>query len=190
MSLKDDVKYIKDEISTEEQFLEKYVKVEQFYRKYKLLIIASLVSIVIAFIGINVKDYFDNQSKITANNAYNTLLINPNDAEAQAILKAENETLYTLVMDMNGKSDKNISTAFFKDLAMYSKALESNDMNTLNTLSMDQKFVLKEYTLINKAIIFTNNAQYKEAKEVLNQIPKDSGVSQIADTLRHYLLTK
>ena len=34
MSLKDDVKYIKDEISTEEQFLEKYVKVEQFYRKY------------------------------------------------------------------------------------------------------------------------------------------------------------
>ena len=39
MSLKENVSYIKDEISTEEQFFENFFKIEKFYKKYKKIIL-------------------------------------------------------------------------------------------------------------------------------------------------------
>ena len=46
MSLKDNIKHIKDELNSEEKFFENIVRAEKFLKKYKKILIA------FAFIGI------------------------------------------------------------------------------------------------------------------------------------------
>ena len=44
MSIKDDVNYIKNELSSEEKFLESFVKTERFFKKYKKLIVVLIIA--------------------------------------------------------------------------------------------------------------------------------------------------
>ena len=74
MSLKENVDYIKEEISNEEKFFESFFKVEKFYKKYKFIIIALVVLVLGYFITTNILSYVKEQNAIAANKAYNTLL--------------------------------------------------------------------------------------------------------------------
>lgn len=190
MSLKDNVNYIKEEISTEEQFLEGFVKFERIYKKYKFIIISSVALLVIGVAGSAIKDYIDNDTKQKANIAYNKLLVNSNDTASLAILKDSNEKLYNIFMAMTKQDGATVDTPYLKELTEYSTALEKSDMATLNSLTLNQEFILSEYALINKALLQTKNGEYKEAKATLSLISKESPVSQIADSLKHHLVTK
>ena len=79
---------------------------------------------------------------------------------------------------------------FLKELSQYEIAIKKSDMNSLNSLAMNQDFILKEYALFNKALLETKNKEYKKAKVTLAMISKDSAVSKIANSLKHYLVTK
>lgn len=190
MSLKDNVNYIKEEISTEEQFLEGFVKFERIYKKYKFIIISTIALVVIGVVGTSVKSYIDNDTKQKANAAYNKLLVDPSDTTSLAILKESNEKLYNIFMAMNRKEGAKVDTPYLKELAQYINALEKSDMATLNSLTLNQEFILSEYALINKALVQTKEGKYKEAKETLKLVSKDSAAVQIADSLKHYLITK
>jgi len=93
MSLKENVEYIKDEISSEEKFFESFFKLEKFYKKYKYLIILVVVGTLGYFITSSVMGYINEQNTIKANNAYNKLLLNPTDTNSIAILKEKNTKL-------------------------------------------------------------------------------------------------
>ena len=51
MAIKDDIDSIKEELNTQEQFLENIIKSERFFKKYKKIIIAIAVLGVVSTAG-------------------------------------------------------------------------------------------------------------------------------------------
>lgn len=192
MSLKEDVGYIKNELSSEEKFIENFVKGERFFKKYKTLIIAVVVILIIALIGFTVKKSIDNSNKHDANIALSQFLEN-GDEKALETLKNKNEKLYEVALFLQAKKDNKIASIelpLLKELVKFQTATASNNIEELNSLSMQNDFLLKEFALFNKALILVNEGKYEEAKKELNQISQTSKAYELATLLNHYLLTK
>ncbi len=193
MSLKENVNYVKDEISSEEKFLEGFVKTERFYKKYKMLIIAAVIIVVVGLIGFYTTKYFQGQNKLEANIAFNKFLDNPKDSAAMATLKEKNQQLFQIAEYINAtKEGKNtdVQVKYLKDLTQYQKALAAKNTNELNTVSMQNDFLLKEFAIFNKALIQTEQGKFEDAKATLKLIPADSKVNDLVNVLKHYLVTK
>lgn len=193
MSLKDDIKSVKKEINTEEQFLEGFVKFERFFKKYKLLIIGVVGLAIVGLIAVTVTDYLRAENKKEANIAFNQVLENPNNKNAVAVLKEKNRKLYEISLYLQAQNDNKISDVkveFLKELSDYQTAIKNQNVDELNAVSMKNNFLLKEFALFNKALILTQNEKYKDAQETLKLIPQTSKVFELVKLLNHYLLTK
>ncbi len=193
MSLKENINNVKDELNTEEKFLESFVKVERFYKKYKLLIIALLIIVIGGTIAFYITKSIQNKNKIEANIAFNEVLKNPKDETALSTLKQKNEKLFQIATYMQALKENKIvevDIKYLKELAQYQDALEKNDINKLNSVSMQNDFLLKEFAIFNKALILTNTGKYEDAKATLKLIPEDSKVNELVKILKHYLITK
>ena len=189
MSLKENVDFIKQEISAEESFMENFFKLEKFYKKYKLLLLGSLSIVVVATVGYYANSYFAQQSTLKANIAFNALLENPNDTKAQQILKKTNADLYNISkFIVNNETKTNLT--YFKQLSQYTQALKQKDSNKIANVIQQQDFLLKNFALINKAIIEIKSKDYQSAKETLKLIPAKSDVESLKSMLKHFLLTK
>ena len=191
MSLKENVDFIKQEISSEEKFFENFFKLEKFWKKYKLIIIISLVAIFGYFIGNSVLKYINEQNAINANIAYNKLLSNPNDKQSIDILKEKNKVLldlalYKIAKDNTLKND----ILYLKQISLFNLAIKNNDIKALNNLILDSNFVLRDYAIFNKALILSSQKSYTKAKSALELIPEDSNIKSLSNMLKHYLLTK
>ncbi|KLD97486.1 tetratricopeptide repeat protein [Aliarcobacter butzleri] len=192
MSLKEDVGYIKNELSSEEKFIENFVKGERFFKKYKTLIIAVVVILIIGLIGFTIKKSMDNSNKHDANIALSQFLEN-GDEKALETLKNKNEKLYEVALFLQAKKDNKIPSIelpLLKELVKFQTATASNNIEELNSLSMQNDFLLKEFALFNKALILVNEGKYEEAKKELSQISQTSKAYELATLLNHYLLTK
>ena len=192
MSIKENVNYVKDELSSEEKFLENFVKGEGFFRKYKTLIFAIVVLAIIVPIGYVIKKDLDESNKLEANAAFNKFL-ESNDEKALATLKDKNEKLYEIALFLQARKDNKtveINTPVLKELAKFQIAMESKNTKELENLSMQNDFLLKEFAIFNKALLLTNEGKFEEAKTALKQIPQTSKATELANLLNHYLLTK
>jgi len=189
MSLKDNVDYVKNELSSEEKFLEGFVKVERFYKKNRLIILLALVVIVGVVVGLYVTKSIQSSTKLEANKAFTKVLEDPKNTQALNTLKEKNEQLYQVAQYIQDK-DADIQVKYLKELVEYKKALDNNSIEKLNSLSMQNDFLLKEFAIFNKALILTQEGKYEEAKVALNLIPEESKVSDLVKVLKHYLITK
>lgn len=192
MSIKENVNYVKDELSSEEKFLENFVKGERFFRKYKTLIFAVVVLAIVGSIGYVIKKDLDESNKLEANIAFNKFL-ESNDEKALATLKDKNEKLYEIALFLQARKDNKsveINTPVLKELAKFQVAMESKNIKELENLSMQNDFLLKEFAIFNKALLLTNEGKFEEAKTALKQIPQTSKATELANLLNHYLLTK
>lgn len=189
MSLKEDVNYIKKEISAEESYMESVFKIEKTWKKYKTSIIGVTAVVIISVIGFYVSEYFTKQNKIQANIAFSTLLKNPTDKEAIAVLQAKNPKLYE-ILQYKQNDTKIIDAEFFKELALYTKAINEQNLDNLNTVTQKQGFILKDFALFNKALIQAKESKFTDAKETLKLIGTKSEVSPMSKMLEHFLLTK
>lgn len=192
MSIKENVNYVKDELSSEEKFLENFVKGERFFRKYKTLIFAIVVLAIIVPIGYVIKKELDESNKLEANAAFNKFL-ESKDEKALATLKDKNEKLYEIALFLQARKDNKtveINTPVLKELAKFQIAMESKNTKELENLSMQNDFLLKEFAIFNKALLLTNEGKFEEAKTALKQIPQTSKATELANLLNHYLLTK
>ena len=193
MSLKENVDFVKKELDSEEKFLESFVKVERFYKKNKKILMVIISVLVVAFIGYTIKNYIDIKNKAQSNEAFSKFLDNTNDEAALATLKDTNTRLYNVALYLkskNGTISESINDRYLGTLVAYKKAIEENNIDQLNTLSMQKDFLLKEFALFNKALILTQDGKYDEAKKTLQLIQKDSQVNDLVSLLNHYLLTK
>ncbi len=189
MSIKDNVNFIKEEISTEEKFFEGFFKLEKLWKKYKVAVIGAVAVAIVALIGVNVTNYLTTQNKIKANIAFNSLVDNSNDAGAKAVLKELNPKLLAIAEHI--KNNGSATDVEFLDLIVqYNIAVDKNDMEAVNKTMLNSKFLLKEYAIFQKALMQTLNQNYTDAKETIKLIPKNSSVSQLSNKLQHYLLTK
>ena len=193
MSIKENVDYVKDELSSQEKFLENFVKGERFYKKYKTLIFAFIAVVIVGSIGVVVKNSMDESNKLKANLAFNKVLQNSNDTQALEELKKTNEKLYEVALFLQAKKDNksiDINIPLLKELSKYQIALANKNIDELNTLSMQNDFLLKEFAIFNKALLLSNEGKYEDAKAALKLIPKTSKAFELANLLNHYLLTK
>lgn len=193
MSLKENVGFIKDEISTEEKFFEGFFKLEKVWARYKIAIISVGAVILLSFIGLNVNEYLETKTKIEANQAFNTLLKNPKDTNAINTLKNTNPVLLEAITYISNQQDgkqTKTNVQFLKELSEYNIATTKNNLDEINKLTLNSQFLLKEYAMFQKALIQTSNNNFKDAKETLKLIPDNSPVNQLANMLQHYLLTK
>lgn len=193
MSLKENMNFVKEELNSEEKFLEGFVKIERFYKKNKLLVIGVVAVAVLAIGGITTKNIISTSNKKEANIAFNTILKNPNDQAALATLEKTNHKLYEVAQYLKAKNENKsveINVPFLKNLTQYSEAMKDENIDKLNSLSMQSDFLLKEFALFNKALILAKSSKYVDAKETLKLIPETSKVNDLVVLLNHYLLTK
>lgn len=193
MSLKDNVDYVKSGISSEEKFLEGFVRFEKFFKKYKLILIVIVVVVIGATVGITVKNSIAQENKTKANIAFNKLLTNPSDQASLDELKNTSGKLYDLALYLQAKSKGEFAKTqakYLKDLSVYQEALKTKDINKLNDISMKSDFLLKEFALFNKALILAQDGKYEEARNTLKVIKANSQVNELVQLLNHFLLTK
>lgn len=193
MSLKDNVDFVKKELDSEEKFIESFVKVERFYKKYKKALIAAVAVIVVGSIGYTINNSIQASNKAEANLAFNKILNDVNDQEALATLKSSNDKLYNVALYLQakeGNKDIQVNERYLKYLLEYEEALKNSDVEKLNSLAMQKDFLLKEFALFNKALILTEQGKFEDARQTLKMIKQDSKVSDLVALLNHYLLTK
>jgi hypothetical protein len=189
MSLKENINYIKEEISAEENYMEKFFKTEQFLKKYKKIVYGLTAVIIVSTIGFYASSYIALQNKIKTNQAFNSLLENPNDKNAIAILKENNPKLLKISVFMQDQT-KTTDVEFLKELNLYSLAIKENNIDKLSSVSQSQDFLLKDFATFNKALIQTKNKKYQNAKESLKLISTTSQIAALSKMLNHFLLTK
>lgn len=193
MSIKENVDYVKTELSSEEKFLENFVKGERFFKKYKTLIFAFVTIVIVGIIGFFIKENIAQSNKFEANIAFNKVLENSNDTQALAVLKDKNSQLYDIAIFLQAKKEAKsaqINVPLLKELSKYQTALANKNISELDNLSMQNDFLLKEFAIFNKALLLTNEGKFNEAKTTLALIPQTSRAFELAKLLNHYLLTK
>ncbi|WP_198304931.1 hypothetical protein [Arcobacter vandammei] len=192
MSIKDDVNYIKNELSNEEKLLEGFVKGERFFKKYKNLFFALIIVIILGSIFYFIKNSLDEANRYEANTLLSNYLEN-GDEKALLTLKEKSKSLYEIALytkakESNAKED--ISLPILKELLEFELAKSGNNIEALNNLSMKSDFLLKDYALFNKALILANEGKYQESKDTISKISEDSKTIELVNLLNHYLLTK
>lgn len=192
MSIKDDVNYIKNELSSEEKFLESFVKTERFFKKYKKLIVVLIITVIVGSIAFLVKTKLDEKNLYEANIALSNFLENGNQNSLKQ-LKEKNRDLYEIALYLDAKNEfKNadINLKYLKELLDFQVALLNSNQSELDLVSKKADFLLKDYAIFNQALILVNNQKYAEAREILGKISQDSRAFELATLLKHYLVTK
>ena len=192
MSIKDDVNYIKNELSSEEKFLESFVKTERFFKKYKKLIVVLIIAVIVGSIAFLVKTKLDEKNLYEANIALSNFLENGNQNSLNQ-LKEKNRDLYEIALYLDAKNEfKNadINLKYLKELLDFQVALLNSNQSDLDAVSKKADFLLKDYAIFNQALILVNNQKYAEAREILGKISQDSRAFELATLLKHYLVTK
>ncbi|MDF1883915.1 hypothetical protein JHD49_08200 [Sulfurimonas sp. SAG-AH-194-C21] len=195
MSLKTDIEMVKDELTSEEKFFEKAVVTEKFVKKYKKLIIASVVAIVLFTAG-NIAYTINKQNTInSANAALSELQINSDNPATLARLESLSPTLSSVWLYSQAIVNKDIATLeklksskalLIADLASYEVAQDAKDMSALETYASKQDAIYADLAKVQSAVVFMNDKKIDQAHEILSMININSPLSQVAKALMHY----
>ena len=186
MSIQDDVKYVKRELSGDEKVLESAFKLEELYKKNKLIIWATVVAVILLFVGSTVMDTMKQAKLEDANSAFLTLQTKADDAQALDTLKKKNPALF--------------------ELYTFSQAAKNNDANALNALTSSKNSIItdaskytaaaiekkpvdsklyKEMALLEEAYVSIKAGDVQNAKSKLELINERSPLSMLARLLEH-----
>ena len=190
MSLKENIDYIKEELNTEEKFLEKFIKFEQFYKKNKKVILGLAGIFVVGIFAYSINNFIQQQKLEKSNKAYLIVLKNPADSANLSILKNNNKKLYEVYQFQmalkNGNKDIDSGVDFLSDLSIYYKATNGKDINQLNDYSLSSKALLKDVAIFNEAYLLMKDNKIDEAKNRLSLISNESSIKELSNMLLHY----
>lgn len=195
MSLKENMSALKEELSSEEKFFESAIRTERFVKRYQKPLIVLVVASLLAVAGaIGYQTY--TQSKIESSNAaFNTLLKNPADAQAEQTLKNDNRALYDVWRLSRGITQQDVSVleslknseAFgVADIAAYEAAAIKGDMGGLEQYTKKQGALYKDLALLELAVTSIEKGDVKTAHQKISQITEESPLYQVAQSLSHY----
>ena len=186
MGIKDDVNYVKKELSGDEKILESAFKIEELYKKYKFVIWGVSAAIILGFLGKTGMDAMHEAKLADANKAFLTLQTKADDTEALQTLKAKNPALFELFSYAQAVKNKDIkalnslvgsSNAVIADSSKYVVA-------TLDNKSSDSK-LYKEMALLEEAYLAIKAGDIKSAKAKLELIDERSSLATLASLLNH-----
>ncbi|EOH5419261.1 hypothetical protein ACNGSC_04800 [Campylobacter jejuni] len=187
MGLKDNLKAVKNELNTEEQFIENFIKGERFIRKYKFYISAVVIILVAWFAGNFIISKINNYKTKEANEIYANLIQDPSNKNLLEQLKNKNTNLYTIFLLKENINDLN-NTAFQNELKqIYNNAQTNTLLKNIIALSLgDKSIFLKNYDKLLEAYNLLEQNKIEEANVLLSQIKENSSLNQIAKNLKHY----
>jgi hypothetical protein len=186
VSIQDDVKYVKKELSGDEKVLESAFRIEEFYKKYKLIIWVVAVAVLLLFAGSAVMDALKQSKLEDANSAFLTLQKKADDAEALKTLKSKNPALFELYTF--SQAAKNSNTKVLSTLANSKNSVISDSakytMAAIDKKPVDSK-LYKEMALLEEAFVAIKAGDTKSAKNKLELIDDRSPLSMLARLLEH-----
>ena len=195
MGTKENLEYIKEELSNDEKLLESVIKAEKFYKKYQKHIKVAAIALIIAALG-----YIGYEWKVEAdlrasNEAYMRLLSNPEDKEALQILRSKNEKLYILYLYKEALAKEDVDTLqkiaksdlpVLSDLARYHVAAIRVDEPELYSYGVKKDAILKEMALLDDGYLNMKQNRIKIARERMAAIGEHSPAYPFAKLLAHY----
>jgi len=195
LSLKNDLDMVKEELNSEEKFFEKAVITEKFVKKYKNLMIASVILVVI-FISANIAyDINKQNTKDAANVALLELMNDSTNAAALGRLESLSPALSDVWVYSQAVVSRDIAAleslqgskdVIISDIASYELAVESKDKSTLDSYALQQNSIYKDLARIQSAVLLIESDNTAEAQEKLSLISIDSSLAQVAASLMHY----
>ncbi len=192
LSLKENIDAIKDELTTEEKFLESMIKGESFFKKNKKLIILAGGAILVGALSSSLYNY-KKEADLKESNVIYTKLLQKSDENLENKLKSKNPKLYTLY-----KFQTEVKTSDVTKLKELNKIIKDPILKDLVDYQIDSlskkdlmKYVgnngsIKEFALLQQAFIEMENKNYEKASEVLEFIPINSSLHQLSSALKHY----
>ncbi len=195
MSLKQNINMVKEELNSEEKFFEKAVITEKFVKKYKNLMIGSIVLIVL-FVVSNVIYDSNKQSTIKeANAVLAKLSIDTNNESLKTSLKQLSPNLYDVwlysqaVVSNDIDKLKSLSTSktiLVNDLANYEVASRTNNSDKLLDYSMKQDAIYKDLALVQNAILYLDKNEVNKAHAELKKVSQNSSLKSVVLALLHF----
>jgi hypothetical protein len=186
VSIQDDVKYVKRELSGDEKVLESAFKIEELYKKYKLFIWAVVAAIFLFFVGSAAMDAMKQSKLEDANNAFLTLQTKPDDSEALNTLKSKNPALFELYTFSKAAKERGVKAL---NTLVSSKNTIISDSAKYTVAAIEKKPVdsklYKEMSLLEEAYISIKAGDLNNAKTKLEQIDERSPLSMLARLLEH-----
>ncbi|EGK8090773.1 hypothetical protein IO396_000759 [Campylobacter lari] len=177
MALKENLKAVQAELSSQEQMMENFIKSERFIKKYKYYFIVIIVLLIAYLSG----SYFYNlkqESNIQESNMiFNNLLKNPSDQKLLEELKQKNANLYTIFMMNQNNQDLNQTLSLNIDPLLKQIVLAQNNQKS---------DFLKDYNTLLAGFEFLKQNNFKNADIEFNKIPINSPLWQIITSLKHY----
>jgi len=189
VSIKDDVNYVKKELSGDEKVLESAFKLETLYKKHKFKLWGVAAALVLFFGGKSIQETMHEAQLEKANEAFLVLQEKPTDKEAFKVLEANNPALLEL---------------FF-----YAQAVKNHDSKTLDKLSSSKNTVIadvsqytagvlakkpvdstlyREMALFEEAYVAIKAGDAKIAKAKLELIDERSPLAVISNFLKHSMV--
>jgi hypothetical protein len=184
-----DIKEVKEEIKKEEELLVKVFQLEKFIKKYKKPIIAITTVIVLGLIGLNVYNFYIEKKLISANNALEEVLANPNNKEALERLKADKK-LYDLYLLQKGDY-KDITTKELEEIKAYKLAMKKGSIKALEDYLNNPNYkILKNSVRVALIRLYLQNNNRPKALALEKEIPQNSQFKPLATYLIHYGIVK
>lgn len=195
MSLKDNMEMVKEELTSEEKFFEKAVVTEKFVKKYKKLIIGSVVAVALFVVGDIGYTLNKEHTLKAANEALLQLEANPKDAATLARLQTLSPALHDVweysqaVVDKNVKELEELQKSkalLVDDLSTYEVAQNLQDLKKLENYAEKQNAIYRDLAEVQAAIILMKEHKIDEAHSQLSMINSSSPLAQISRALMHY----
>jgi len=188
LGIKENLQAVKEEISTEEQFLEGMIKSERFFKRNKKYLLAILVVCVVGSIGYSIQTMMETDRLKQSNEAYMTLLSDPNNAQALSLLKQKNDKLYTmyelqLALTTN---DKDVLMRLSNATDTVVSAIASYGLSQVDKQSVPKGELFAGMVALQEGYALLKDAKINEAKVKFAQIDINSPLKQVAQNLEHY----
>jgi len=186
---------VKEELTSEEKFFEKAVVTEKFVKKYKKVMIGSVVTIVLLVAGNIAYTVNKNNTIASANAALLALEKNPSDKATLIRLDSLSPALADVWKYSQAVVNQDVATLekleasktiLIGDLATYEVAQNKQDKNLLDTYAQKGNTIYADLATVQSAILLMNENKIDDAHMKLSMINVTSPLSQVAKALMHY----
>ena len=186
MGIKDDVNYVKRELSGDEKVLESAFKLESLYKKYKFHLWGAIVVLILFFGGRSVMSALHEAKLEKANEAFLTLQQNSDDADALKVLQENNPALSELYTYAQAAKKGDIKALESLSTSTNSVIADASGYtaSVLNNKPVDSK-LYKEMSLFEEAYLAILAGDVKTAQNKLDLIDDRSSLSVIREFLQH-----
>ncbi len=199
MSIKENVKSIKEGLNSEEKLFATAVNFEKYYKKYKFIIWGVVAAVIAYFVVSSINASSEKERIAKANAAFSALMANSDDTQALETLKQNSSSLYDLhrfreamnASDVKTLKELRDSKAFgIADMSKYQYAILSGDQVALEDYVNDKPIYFKDIAILNVAANYIKQSRLGDAKKMLVQVDAQSPFYEQARILMHFGVVK